>query len=87
MQAVFRLIEHDGTRRLHHLVGHFRAAMRGKTVEKHGVRRGVGHQRVIHLVRREYRGARIGLALLPHAGPDVRVYSLCAGNSFFRSAE
>ena len=34
----------DRARRIHDLVDHFGAAMRGQAVEKHGVRRGLGHQ-------------------------------------------
>ncbi len=62
--------------------------MRGKAVEKYGIGRGLGHEFGVDLVRRENRGARVGLALLAHAGSTDRCRSrLRSCDSFFRSAK
>ncbi len=87
MQAVFRLVEHDGARRINHLIGDFQAAVSGEAVEEHGARLGVGHQIGVDLVRRKNGGARLGFAFLPHAGPDIGIDGLRAGNGFFGRAE
>ena len=76
MQAIFSLVKHDGTRRIHHLVGDFGAAMRGKTVKKNGAGRGVREQRGVHLVRRKNGGAGTTPLIhsgLAHACPHVAV--------------
>ena len=88
MQAIFRLIEHDRARRIHDLVGDFKAAMRRQAVQENGVRRGLHHQPVVHLIAARKVSSRFGLfVLLAHAGPDVRVNGLRAGDGFFRLSE
>ena len=49
MQAIFRLIEDDRPRRIHHRIGDFGAAMGWKAMHKKGIRRSPLHQGAIYL--------------------------------------
>ena len=53
VQAILRLIEDDGTRRIDDLGRDLVAAMRRQTVHKHRMFGGVREQLLIHLKRRE----------------------------------
>src|SRR5262245_37326623 len=72
VQAVLRLVEHERAFGLDHLGGDLLAAVGGETVEDTRAGRG-GEQLRVHLERAEHRAARVGLALLSHAGPGVGV--------------
>src|ERR1700730_11857768 len=61
--------------------------MGGQAMEKDSVWRGVRHQRSVDLIRRKYGCPHFGLALLAHAGPNVRINSVRARNGFLRRAE
>ncbi len=73
MQAVFGLIEDDGLRAVEHCVGDFGIAARGQAVHEDRVRRGLGHQRLVHLEGPEDGLALGGLVLEAHADAHVGV--------------
>jgi hypothetical protein len=73
MQPVLRLLEDPAPRAVHHVVRDLLAAVRRETVHHHGV--GRHRQEVpVDLVRGEGVAALLGLGLLPHRGPGVRVH-------------
>ena len=49
VQAIFRLIEHDRTRRIDHRRRDFISTMRRKTVHEHRMLRGIRKQLLVHL--------------------------------------
>ena len=79
VQAIFRLIEYNGTRRVDDRRRNFVSAMRRQAVHEHGMLGGMRKQLAIHLEGREDLLPLSGLALLPHAGPDIGVDGVGAG--------
>mmetsp|Transcript_44133 Transcript_44133/g.115982 ORF Transcript_44133/g.115982 Transcript_44133/m.115982 type:complete len:204 (+) Transcript_44133:294-905(+) len=85
MHAVLRLAENVRLRRLQHLIRRLLVALCGQAVEEDGALLARGrHELRIHLVRCEDSGALIGLLLLPHACPYVRIDDVGASNALDR---
>ena len=82
VHAVFGLVEDDGLRAVEDGVGDFGVAVRGEAVHEDGVGLRVGHQRFVDLVGLEDGGALGGLVLEAHAGADVGVDGVGAGDGF-----
>ena len=80
VHAVFGLVEDDGLRAVEDRVGDFGVAVRGQAVHEDGVRLRVGHQRFVDLVGLEDGGALGGFVLEAHAGADVGVDGVGAGD-------
>ena len=81
MQPVLGLIEDDRVGGVHHVVGDFVAAVRGKAVHEQRVRAGGGHQRFVDLdTARKMRARVVGLVLLAHRRPHVGVDRVGAGD-------
>ena len=78
VQTVLRLVKDYGLRAIEHRVGNFGVAMRGQAVHEHGVRRGMGHQCLVDLVRLEDRRPLGHLMLEAHAGANVGVHRIRA---------
>src|SRR5918994_3678510 len=73
VQAVLRLIPNGRARAIEHVLADLLAWMCGKAVEHDGVVASLRQQRGVYPVGREQRTAPLGVRLVPHAHPDVRV--------------
>jgi len=73
VRAVLGLVEHDRLRSVDDAGADLLAAVGGQTVHEHGARIGARHQRLVHDEAREVALALVGLCLLSHGRPDIRV--------------
>ncbi len=80
VHAVLGLIEDDGLRTVEDGVGDFGVAVRREAVHEDGVGLRVGHERFVDLVGLEDGGALGGFMLEAHAGADVGVDGVGAGD-------
>src|SRR6202011_5657698 len=84
VQTVFRLIEDNGVQRVDDLIGHLLAAMRGQTVHESRVRLRELHERGVHLVGSENRGAFRLFLFVSHARPGISINRIGSGDGFAR---
>src|SRR6185437_4412388 len=87
VQAVFRLIVNDRTRRIHYRIGHFKPSMCRQTMQEYRVRRGQRKERLIHLISHNRGLTRGRFALLTPAGPDICVNRLRSSHGLLRRRE
>src|SRR3990172_6998350 len=78
VQAVLRLIPHDGLRPVRDLVRDLESAVRGGAVHDHRVVLRLVHELLVHLVRLEDPLPFRLLLLHAHGDPDVRVHDVRA---------
>src|SRR5215208_7116731 len=82
VQPVFGLIEDAALRTVYNPGCYLFATVGGETMQENGVRCGDAHQLLVYLIGGELPLALLGLGLLSHAGPHVRIDDLCAGRCF-----
>ena len=87
VHTIFGLLQDNGIRSVEHFVGHFRAAVRRKTVHEDGVRSGLLHEFAIHLVGLEDLAANLFFGFKTHAGPGIGIDGLGAVDGFLRIGE
>ena len=87
MQAVFRLVINDGTRRVDDAFGDFQAAVGGQAVHENGIWSSLCEKSFVHLICRKGSFPLNGFVFLSHASPDIRVHNLGACYSFLGRAE
>ncbi len=80
VHAVFGLVEDDGLRSVEDGVGDFGVAMRGEAVHEDGIGLSVRHQCFVDLIWLEDWSTLGHLMLESHAGADIGVDGVCAGD-------
>ena len=72
VQTVFRLVKHHGLRAVHHLVGHFAAAVRGQAVHENRILLGQAHHLRVDLIGGKIPRALFGFRFhIPFCGNDL----------------
>src|SRR3954466_12107777 len=84
MQTVLRLIKDPAPRPVYDPGRSLFTTMSRETVQEDRLGSSMVHQLLVHLIRCKLLLALLGLSLLAHAGPHVRVDGLRAGHSFVR---
>src|SRR5260370_29980945 len=87
MQAIFRLLENNRTRRIHYAFADVRATVRGQAMHEDRIGRGMREKIVVHLISGKSGITHGGFGLLAHAGPHIRVDRLDASHGFLRRAQ
>ena len=87
VQAVFRLIVNDRTRRVDDAFRDFQATMGGQAVHENGIWSSLCEKSFIHLIAGKGSFARSGFVFLSHASPHIRVNSLRACYRFLGRVE
>src|SRR4051812_33173222 len=80
VQAVFRLVEYNGSRRIDHGISNFFATVRWQTMHEQSRWRGSGEELVVHLICAESLFPLCRFTLLAHTGPGVGVDRVGAGD-------